>query len=123
MSGGLEVAGLALPILPVLVSALQNYNNCSSPFIRYKKFAKVARDYYGGIEVQRIIFRNQCCVMLGKFVDHEEASTMLKLPTMETWKNEQLDEQLARQLDESLEACVTIVESIDRRLQEINEER
>lgn len=120
---GLEVAGLALAILPIFMSAVQSYNDCSSPFIRYKKFATIAQDYYKGIEVQKIIFRNECRYLLEKFIDHNEASKMLDLPTTDAWENKQLDEQLVQQLGESLEACVTVVESIDRRIREINEDR
>ena len=119
---GLEVAGLALAILPVLMSAAEQYNNCLTPFSRYRKFAKEARNYYEELDIQRTIFRNQCRNLLEEIVDHDAASNMLELLDKTTWANKNLDEQLAFQLGESLDACTAVIRLVEQRLQDIMEE-
>lgn len=119
---GIEIAGLALAVLPILMSAVQQYNKCLSPFGRYKKFAKEARGYYVELDVQRIIFRSQCRNLLEEIVDHDMASSMLNSLTQKAWTNKKLDEKLAQQLGESLEACTALIELIEQRLQDISGE-
>lgn len=119
---GIEIAGLTLAVLPILLSAAQLYSNCLSPFSRYKRFAKEARDYHKELEIQRTIFRNQCRNLLEEVIDHDEASSMLNSLTQQAWKNQRLDEQLAQHLGESLRACVAIIELIEQRLRDISEE-
>ena len=119
---GLEIAGLALAVLPVLMSAVQQYNNCLIPFNRYQKFAKEARSYYIELDVQRIIFRNQCRNLLEEIVDHDTASSMLDSLTQKAWANKKLDDKLAHQLGDSLDACTEIIELVEQRLQDIKGE-
>lgn len=119
---GLEIAGFALAVLPILMAAVQQYNKCLSPFGRYKKFAKEARGYHVELDVQRIIFRSQCRNILEEIVDHDTASGMLDSLTQKAWTNKKLDEMLAQQLGESLEACIAIIQLIEQRLQYISEE-
>ena len=119
---GSEIAGLALAVLPILMSAAQKYNNCLGPFSRYKRFAKEARGYYKELEIQRTIFRNECRNLLEETVDHDAASSMLDSLTQDVWANKKLDKQLAQQLGESLEACIAIIELIEQRLLDISGE-
>lgn len=122
MSGGVEIAGLALAVLPLLMSAAQQYNNCLGPFGRYKRFAKEARGYYKELEIQRTIFRNECRNLLEEIVDHDAASSMLNSLSQNAWANKKLDEQLAQQLGESLTACTATIQLIEERLQDISGE-
>lgn len=92
------------------------------PFGRYRKFAKEARNYYQELEVQRIIFRNGCRNLLEGVVDHDAASGMLNSLTQQAWSDKRLDEQLAQQLGESLEACKAVIELIEQRLRDISGE-
>lgn len=119
---GLEFAGLALAVLPVLMSAVQQYNDCLGPFGRYKRFAKEAQGYYKMLDVQRTIFRNECRYLLEEIVPHDVASSMLNSLAQTAWANKTLDEQLTQQLGESLGACIAIIELIEQRLREISGE-
>lgn len=119
---GFEVAGFALAVLPVLLSAAQQYNSCLGPFSRYKRFAKEARSYYKELEIQRTIFRIQCRNLLEEIVDHDAASSMLNSLTQKAWVDKKLDEQLVKQLGESLEACIDLIDLIEQRLRDISAE-
>ena len=122
MSGIEAAAGLALAILPLILSAAKGYDNVLGPFLRYKRFAKEAKIYSKELDVQRTIFRNECRNLLEEVIEHDAASSMLELLTKETWSDCQLNDRLLEQLGESKQACVTIIELIEERLQDIDGE-
>ncbi len=116
---GIEAAGLALAILPLILSAAKRYDSVLGPFLRYKRFAREAKRYSKELDVQRTIFRNECRNLLEEIVEHDAASNIL---TKETWLDSQLENELLQQLGESKQACVTIIEMIEERLQDIEGE-
>lgn len=119
---GIEGAGLALAILPLVLSAAKGYDNVLSPFFRYKRFAKEARIYSRELDIQRTIFRNECRNLLEEIIEHDAASGMLDSLTKETWSDHRLEDRLLQQLGESKQACVSIIELIEERLQDIEGE-
>ena len=119
---GIEAAGLALAILPLILSTAKGYDNIWGPFLRYKRYAKEAKIYSKELFIQRTVFRNACRDLLEKVIEHDAASSMLDLLTKETWSDCQLNDRLLEQLGESKQACIKIVELIEERLQDIEEE-
>ena len=119
---GIEAAGLALAILPLILSATKNYNNALSPFLRYKRFAKETKTYSKELDVQRTLFRNECRNLLEKIIEHDAASSMLELLTRETWSDPQLERRLVEHLGDSTQACLTKIELIEEQLRNINAE-
>ena len=119
---GIEGAGLALAILPLVLSAAKGYDNVLSPFFRYKRFAKEAKRYSRELDVQRTIFRNECRNLLEEIIEHDAASGMLDSLAKETWSDHRLEDQLLQQLGESKQACLSIIEMIEERLQDIEGE-
>ena len=119
---GIEVAGLALAVLPILATAAQQYNNCASPLKRYKRFTAEAQDYYQELGIQKAIFRDQCRNLLEEVVDHDAATSMLNSLTQTSWADRKLDAQIALLLGESLEACLAVIQLIEQRLQAITAE-
>lgn len=122
MSGIEAAAGLALAILPLILSAAKGYDNVLGPFLRYKRFAKAAKTYSKELDVQRTIFRNECRNLLEEIIEHDAASSMFELLAEETWSDCQLNDRLLEQLGASKQACVTIIELIEERLQDIDSE-
>ncbi|CAF9930721.1 hypothetical protein IMSHALPRED_008261 [Imshaugia aleurites] len=125
MSGVEAVAGLALGILPLLISAAEHYDDTLRPFERYKNFAKEADRFQGQLGIQKVIFRNQCRILLEEIIEHDVASSMLyglSGPTHPSWSDVELEEQLSQLLGESRDACVTTVEMIEQRLGDIDGE-
>ena len=117
-----EIAGLTLAVLPILMSAAQQYDNCLNPFSRYRKFAKEAYEYYKQIEIQKTIFRNHCRNVLEGVIDHETASCMLDSLASGRWVDHELDEKLSQLLGESLGAVIAVIELISARLRDVDEE-
>ena len=118
----MEGAGLALAILPLVFSAAKRYDSVVTPFLRYKEFAKEAKTYSKELRIQSTIFRNECRNLLEEVIDHDAASSMLNLLSQETWSDNYLDAQLVQQLGESWKACTEIIELIEERLLDIEDE-
>ena len=125
MAGVETVAGLALGILPLLISAAEHYDDTLRPFKRYQNFAKEANRFQGQLGIQKVIFKNHCRILLEEIIEHDVASSMLhgpSAPSHPSWSDVELEEQLSQLLGESRDACVTTVKMIEQRLCDIDGE-
>lgn len=125
MSGAEAVAGLALGVLPVLVSAAEHYDSCLRLFVRYKNFAKEADRFQSQLVVQKAIFRNQCRILFEEITEHDVASSMLSGPSdssHSSCSNLELEEQLSLLLGDSGAECLQTVKMIKERLGDIDGE-
>lgn len=125
MSGVETVAGLALGVLPVLISAAERYDDCLHPFKRYKSFAKEADQFQHWLSIQKTIFRNQCRILLEEIIEHDVASSMLNGlsgTNHPSWSDVELEEQLSQLLGDSRGAFITTVNMIEERLRDIEGE-
>ena len=118
-----DIASLALAVLPILMSAAAQYNNCIGPVSRYKNCPREAREYVQQLEIQRAIFRNECRNLFEEIMDHDTASNMLNSLNTELWRDESIDRKLRMHLGESLQACSGVVQMVEQRLSEISGER
>ena len=115
-------AGLALAVLPILISAAEHYSNCFRTFIRYKDFSDEAKQFQTRLYIQKVIFRDQCLRLLADIIDHDDASSMLDVVNHPLWKNIALEERLVQLLDESRDACISTIEMIEERLKALDTE-
>ena len=114
----MEPAGLAVAILPLIVSAAQHYEDCFRPFLKYKRFAKEADAFRKRFSVQKAIFRNQCGILLQELVDHDTALAMLN----GSQSNHRLERQLDELLGESKQPCAAIIRAIRDKLSNMESE-
>lgn len=120
---GIEVTGLALAILPLLVSAAEHYGDCMKPILRYRKIVKEIQLFRRKLEVQKAIFKNQCRMVLEGAIEHDAAVRMLAVGSDDPlWRSNDLEMQLDEQLGNSKGPCVTSIELISEKLQEIERE-
>ena len=98
---------------PILLSATNHYEDCLSPFLRYKKYSKEAKKYHQQLKVPKTMYRNECLCLLEDVVEHEVATNMLNLPTHKAWLDGELDGQVVRQLGDSKDACIAVIELIE----------
>ena len=115
-------AGLALGVLPILISAAEHYSDCLRPFTRYKHFSKQANQFQNQLGIQKVLFRNQCRLLLEDIIDHDVASSMLDAVKHPSWSDIALEERLVQLLGESRSACISIIETIEERLRDIDTE-
>ena len=110
---GIEVAGL---IIPLLLTALENWETCVRPFKRLKKFDEETRDFCDEVEIQRAIFRNECGLLLHEVREHDTVGGMLELLDHKDWRDEKIDVDLARLLGGSLQGVQLTVKLLNQEL-------
>ena len=115
---GAEV-GLALAVLPLLISAAEHYEDCIRPFSRFKNFSKEVDRFRKLLRNQKTIFRNQCLILLKEIVDDNAASSVLNGACQEKWPGSEIEGKLVQLLGDSREACATTIGMIEERLGEI----
>ena len=119
------MAGLALGVLPLLISAAEHYDDCLRPFVRYKNFAREADRFRQLLSIQKTIFRNHCRILLEEITEHDVASGMLSGPSgpsHPSCSDVELEEQLSKLLGDSRGACITTIEMIEEKLRDIDSE-
>lgn len=76
---GVEVLGLVLGILPLIISAIEHYEDILRPINRYRRFLTKAARFHDELETERTVFEAECQLLLGSAVaDLEVAKSMLK---------------------------------------------
>ena len=103
---GIEVVGL---VVPLLLTALQNWESCVRPFQRLKKYDQEATSFHDEVEIQRVIFRNECSLLLHEFKDHDVVGEMLDFLGHKEWREDSTEAGLARILGESLYGVQTSI--------------
>ncbi|KAG8531242.1 uncharacterized protein KY384_004600 [Bacidia gigantensis] len=121
MSGAGE-ASLIIGVLPLLVSAAENYRKlCLRPCQRYRCFSTEASHYVLRVNNQDLIFRTQCIRLLSEFVSHSDATQMME-------RKESNDQPISDHLlkshgmnptDETLNQCMETVKRMLEILQNL----
>ena len=119
MSGVEAAAGLALAVLPLMISAADHYERCLRPFVRYRNFTKEADFFCWSFSVQKQIFKNQCLILLEEIIEHDAASIVLSGAGQPSLTDGNLEEKLDGLLGESKESCVATIERIRAKLFDI----
>ena len=114
-----EAVGLALAVLPLIISAIEHYGGCTRPFSRYRDFTSRARHFHQKLNTQRTIFRNQCRLLLLEIVEQEIATEMMNDQRHPCWSSAQLDQDLKEQINASQDSCVGVLQEIGAILQRL----
>ena len=107
-----EAAGLALAVLPLLISAAEHYEDCLRPLRRFLHFASEVDRFQRKLQIQKTIFRNQCRILLEGVVDHDVAVRMLLDGEHPCWRDPDVEECISNQLEASKDACLSIIDDI-----------
>jgi hypothetical protein len=112
-------AGLALGVLPLIVSALENYDRIFQPLIIFTRSCRKEAEYFQlALRVQRTAFRNACRLLLYSATEYK-----LAVPDMlsgsqhqHLWRDGRFRERLEAQLGDSFEACVAALTLVKQTL-------
>ena len=115
----MEAVGVVLAVLPLIISAAENYGRCFRPIERYFHFSSRVDRFRQRFEIQKTIFRNQCRILLEDIIEHDVAVDMLNDRLHRNWKDTSIEQQLQLQLHSSKDACLSILEDIDRILKDL----
>ncbi len=75
---GFEIIGVVLGVLPLIITAIEDYEKIVGPIVTYRQYSKALKTFTTELNVQRDIFQNECIWILSRFVDGHELEDMLK---------------------------------------------
>ena len=117
----MEVAGLALGVTPLILSALENYERILRPLqIFSKDYTKEADNFQLALRVQKEVFANECQILLRSVAEHQnEVRQMFNNYQHPLWQDQDFGEQLHARLGDAFEGCIAAVTLVERTLSHI----
>lgn len=113
-------SGIALAVLPLIVTVFKEYKAAIQPFRRLKDSRKQAWQFGALLRTQQTVFKNACGLLLRSVT--ENWTVMLGDPSHPFWQDSELDRKLRACLRDSLESCIDMIQLIKGVLDEIRKE-
>lgn len=113
MATGIEVAGLVLGAIPLVLSALENYENFLDPtksFFKYQGELSRATRQLANCYTS---YEQSIQILLTPIADPQELQDMMENTGSELWKDNEIDEALQKRLGTSYRACIRTVREIE----------
>ncbi|KAI4100086.1 MAG: hypothetical protein LQ339_005608 [Xanthoria mediterranea] len=115
---GIEVAGLALAVFPILINGLNHVVAGIESVKRWKRYRFKLKDYADILESASVYFLDTLDELLSDIVDSDvELSILLANPGGSPWKEKAYDERLRRRLDRSYNSYLKTVSRLVQALQ------
>ena len=115
-------AGLALAVVPLLISALENYEYTLQPIVIFsRRYQKEVQRFQDVLKVQKVDFTNECCLLLHS-VTYNHGNVMVDDLQHTLWQEDGLEDRLKARLNESYDACISALSLINTLLADILKE-
>jgi hypothetical protein len=108
---GLEIAGLAFGILPILIELVKSYSTISRKVHTLRHYSREVRSISEQLKIHKGIFLNEVRLLLRSIEDEKEVESMLNEADDRRWKARDLNDKIAAVLGESFDLCRSIIES------------
>ena len=119
---GIEVAGLALAVFPVLVNGLNQLIAGIETIHRWKRYRDRLKEYATKLESALAWFQDTLDELLGDIVpSDEEIKLMLREPGGKMWKRPEYEEKLRARLDRSYNSYQRSIEQLVRDIRVMSE--
>lgn len=119
MADPISVTGLALAIVPLLISAFENYEITFQPFVTYRRYAKEVERFRARLEPQRAIFLNECELLFMAVSNGTNFAEVIRDPSHPSRNNEEISRRLEALLGSSYSTCVSTFNLINDTLNKI----
>jgi hypothetical protein len=119
---GIEVAGLAFGILPILIEVVKSYSTVADGLHTFRHYSKEVKYVSLQTNVQNGIFLNHCRLLLRLVEDDEVAEDMLEDRSDQRWTSKELNDKLNVVLKKSIALCCSIIEGTRDAIDEMKEE-
>ena len=122
MADPATIAGLTLAVIPLIVSALENYEHTFQPIIIFsKRYRKEVEKFQKALKVQKVNFANECTFLLHS-VTSNQGNLMIEDFEHPLWQDGDLERRLKSRLSDSYYGCVSSLALINDVLREILED-
>jgi hypothetical protein len=117
---GVEVIGLVLGVLPLVISAAENYKKCLEPLDRWRRFKFVFQDFITSVDIQRQMFQLVLKKLLIRVqLPAEEKQRLLTVPDYEGWSDPETVDAIRSRLGGSYDSCMEILRVMKEDMQEL----
>jgi hypothetical protein len=113
-------AGIALAVLPLIVTVFEDYKAAIHPLLMLKHSQRQARRFGDSLRTQQTMFENECRHLLHSIT--RDGTEMLSDPSHHLWQDNELERKLRAYLSNSLDSCISTIQSIKDILDEIRKE-
>ncbi|OBT75923.1 hypothetical protein VF21_05771 [Pseudogymnoascus sp. 05NY08] len=110
---GVEVAGIILAVLPLFISALENYENGLDPIRAFLEFDSEWPNQIRKLRDQHINYNLTMKGLLLSIADGEDVEEMISDPGGACWKDIGMQERLEERLDEAYQAYLDAIKHIE----------
>lgn len=119
---GIEVAGLAFGVLPILVEVVKSYKDVSKRVRTLRHHSREVKSISEQVKVHNGIFLNEIRLLLRSVEVEDEVEAMLSDGTDQRWSSRHLNEKLRTVLVDSFEACCSIIEETKDAIESMQQE-
>ncbi|KAI5791093.1 hypothetical protein EDC01DRAFT_616349 [Geopyxis carbonaria] len=102
MATGIEAAGLALAIFPLLVSGLKFYSEGCNTIIEWRQYRKGVKELTRQLKMEQAFFENTCASLLGGMVSAKESTCLMEDPGGDLWKTPKIQKALQEYMPANL---------------------
>ena len=119
---GIEAAGIALAIFPILVDGISRFTEGLRSIGYWGRCRVLLEDYAGVIESQKVYYLDTLDELLSDIVGSEdEMAQLMSEPNGPAWKASQHDQQLRQRLGLSYDVYLRTLNNMVDRLQALRE--
>ena len=122
MADPISAAGLGLAIVPLLISAVENYEITFQPFVTYRRHVKEVQRFHAKLGAQRTIFLNECELLYAAVSNSTIWADVIKDSHHPVRNDEEVSRRLEALLGSSYDACVSTLDLINHTLGKICQE-
>lgn len=113
MATGIEILGLVLAVLPLVISALEHYEEGVSTIEKFFRYKREIRSIIEALATENAMFKNSCEQLLSDFLGPVELAEMLQNPRGDTWSQPHIATELRARLDRSYDIYMIHVSNMD----------
>ena len=116
---GIEVVGLVLGVLPLLISALEHYEDVTDPIRTFFKYGGELNRAIRGLRDQHASFEQSIQALLKPITTDEIMSDMIDNSNSVYWTDAYIDEALRDSLGKAYSAYMELVKEVENIMLEI----
>jgi hypothetical protein len=116
---GLEIAGLAFGVLPVILEAVKSYAIIRDKVRLFRRCNCEIEDTFVEFKAIRVIFLNEVRLLLRSIQDKQQAKLDLEDCDDRRWASREFENQLSTVLEDNYDACGEVMQQTKRTLGEI----
>lgn len=119
---GLEIAGLAFGVLPILFEVVKSYSVICDKIRIFRRCTQELGDILIEFKATRVVFLNEVRLLLGSIQNKKKTELDLKNYNNQRWINRETEDQLRAVLRDNYDICGEIIQHISRFLEEMASE-